>query len=86
MQNKILPFFVKQSKTKLTDRGSLALVDEFMTGLKFTQKLEKVLPLPGSGRGIRFTDYVRTLILHFTDGGRHLEEIQDIKTIRGFYV
>lgn len=84
MQNKILPFLVKQSKTKLTDRGSLALVDEFMTGLKFTQELDKVLPLPGSGRGISYTDFVQTLILHFTDGGRHLEEIQDIKDDTGF--
>lgn len=84
MQNKILPFLVKQSKTKLTDRGSLALVDEFMTGLKFTQELDKVLPLPGSGRGINYTDYVRTLVYHFVDGGRHLEEIQDIKDDAGF--
>ncbi|MCH7613123.1 MAG: hypothetical protein IIB45_07165 [Candidatus Marinimicrobia bacterium] len=43
MQNKILPFWVKQSKTKLTDRGSLALVDEFLLGLKFTKELGKVL-------------------------------------------
>ncbi|MCH7613032.1 MAG: IS1380 family transposase [Candidatus Marinimicrobia bacterium] len=84
MQNKILPFFVKQSKTKLTDRGSIAIVDEFMTGLKFTQKLDKVFPLPGSGRGINYTDYVLTLIYHFSDGGRFLEEIQSLKADGGF--
>ncbi len=84
MQQNILPFFVQQSKTKLTDRGSLALVDEFMTGVEFTKKLNTVLPLPGSGRGIDYTDYIRTLVYHFTDGGRHLEEIQGIKDDAGF--
>lgn len=84
MQHKILPFFVKQSKTKLTDRGSLALVDEFMTGIEFTQKMNKVLPLPGSGRGINYPDYVRTLVYHFSDGGRFLEEIQPLKEDSGF--
>lgn len=84
MQNKILPFFVKQSKTKLTDRGSLALVDEFMTGIEFTQKMHQVLPFPGSGRGIKYSDYMRTLVYHFSDGGRFLEEIQTLKEDRGF--
>lgn len=60
MQRKILSFLVKQSKTKLTDRGNLALVDEFMTGVEFTKVMNKKLPLPGSGRGINYSDYVRT--------------------------
>lgn len=84
MRGKILPFFVKQSKEKLTDRGGLALIDEFMTGLGFTKKLHEVFALPGSGRGIKATDYVRTLVYHFTDGGRHLEEIEGIRSDDGF--
>lgn len=79
MTGRILPFFVKQSKEKLTDRGSLALIDEFMTGLGFTEQLHQVFPVPGSGRGIKAADYVRTLVYHFADGGRHLEEIEEIK-------
>lgn len=84
MRGKILPFFVKQSKEKLTGRGGLALIDEFMTGLGFTEKLHEVFALPGSGRGIKATDYVRTLVYHFTDGGRHLEEIEGIRSDEGF--
>ncbi|MBC8174517.1 MAG: IS1380 family transposase [Candidatus Marinimicrobia bacterium] len=84
MTGRILPFFVKQSKTKLTDRGSLALIDEFMTGVGFKKRLNEVFPLPGSGRGINFSDYVRTLVYHFSDGGRYLEEIKEIKEDTGF--
>lgn len=84
MTGRILPFFVKQSKTKLTDRGSLAMIDEFMTGVGLTGQLDRVFPLPGSGRGIKAADYVRTLVYHFSDGGRHLEDIESIKTDEGF--
>jgi len=43
-----------------------------------------VLPLPGSGGGIKFPDYMRTLVYHFSDGGRFLEEIQTLKEDTGF--
>ncbi|MBC8402613.1 MAG: IS1380 family transposase [Candidatus Marinimicrobia bacterium] len=83
MTHKILPFFVTQSNEKLTDRGSLAVVDEFMTGLGFTNQLPQVFPSPGSGKGIKAADYVRTLVYHFADGGRHLKELEEIKYDRG---
>lgn len=84
MTGRILPFFVKQSKTKLTDRGSLTMIDEFMTGVGFSRQLDQVFPFPGSGRGIKSTDYVRTLVYHFSDGGRHLAELEAIKVDEGF--
>lgn len=84
MTGRILPFFVMQSKEKLTDRGHLAFVDEFMTSVGFTDYLDKVFPKPGSGRGIKAKDYVRTLVYHFADGSRHLEEIKSLKNDEGF--
>lgn len=84
MKHRILPFLVAQSKEKLTDRGSLALIDEFMSGLGFSDELDKVFPSPGSGKGIEAADYIRTLVYHFVDGGRHLEEIEGIKDDKGF--
>lgn len=84
MTGRILPFFVTQSNEKLTDRGSLAIIDEFMTGVGFTGQLDRVFPFPGSGRGIKAADYVRILVYHFADGGRHLEEIEAIKADAGF--
>ncbi len=83
MPSRILPFFITQSKEKLTDRGSLALVDEFMTGLGFTNQLQQVFPAPGSGKGIHSAEYVRTLVYHFTDGGRNLEDLEGLKYDRG---
>ena len=84
MTGKILPFTVKQSKEKLTDRGGLALVDEFMSATCFSKYLRKIFPAPGSGRGIHSTDYIRTLAFHFIDGGRYLEDIEDVKSDEGF--
>ena len=50
MLGRVLPFFIAQSQEKLTDRGSLAIIDEFMTGAGFTRQLDLVLPSPGYGR------------------------------------
>ena len=84
MQKKISRFLVKQSKEKLTDRGSLAIINEYLIASGITAKLENIFPLPGSGRGIVAADYIRTLIFHFCDGGRHLEEIEGMKSDTGF--
>ena len=84
MTDRILPFLVTQSKEKLTDRGSLALFDEFMTGIGLRDQVKRTFPEPGSGRGIKPFDYIRTLGFHFMDGGRYLEYISEIKGDIGF--
>ena len=81
---RILPFFIKESKEKLTDRTSLALIDEFMIGIGLSSYVKRTFPKPGSGKGIKGLDYIRCLIFHFLDGGRFLEEIQPIRSDKGF--
>jgi len=87
MKHRILPFLVTQSKEKLTDRGGLAIVDEFMRVVGLMGEIGRCFPSPGSGRGMsewipagKAVEFVRTLLFHFLDGGRFLEEIKSIKS------
>jgi hypothetical protein len=84
LDSTILPFLIEQTKEKLTDRGVLAIVDEFITGTGLEEQIKSTFPKPGSGRGIKGFDYIRSLLFHFIDGGRFLEDIYDIKNDKGF--
>ncbi|MEE9117222.1 MAG: IS1380 family transposase, partial [Calditrichia bacterium] len=61
-----------------------AIVDEFITGINLEKQIKKTFPEPGSGRGIEGYEYIRSLLFHFIDGGRFLEDIYDIKNDNGF--
>ena len=84
MTDRILSFQFKQTREKITDRGGLAIIDEFIQSLGIRKQIEIEYPRPGSNRGIMPYEYIRTLIYHFIDGGRHLEDIRDIKEDEGF--
>jgi hypothetical protein len=84
MPDSILPFSLDKSNEKLTDRGMIAVLDEHLQALGVPEQVAAGFPAPGSNNGIAPADYVRTLLYHFTDGGRHLEEVRDLKTDAGF--
>jgi hypothetical protein len=84
MSASILPFSLVKSNEKLTDRGAVALVDEFADAIGLPEKVEKEFPTPGSNAGIDPSVYVRTLMYHFSEGGRHIEETRQIKADEGF--
>ncbi len=84
MNNTILPFIIEKTKEKLTDRGALALIDEFITAVGLKEQIEETFPKPGSGRGIAGFNYIRSLLFHFIDGGRYLEDIYNLKNDKGF--
>ena len=83
MTASILPFSLDRSKERLTDRGSLAMVDEYAEAIGLPEKVDGEFPPPGSNRGIAHSAYVRTLTYHFSEGGRHIEEFRRIKADRG---
>jgi hypothetical protein len=62
MSASILPFSLAKSNEKLTDRGAIAMVDEFVGAIGLSKKVEEEFPAPGSNRGIDPSAYVRTLI------------------------
>jgi len=84
MTDRILSFQFKQTREKISDRGGLAIIDEFIQALGIRKQIETEYPLPGSNRGIMPYEYIRTLIYHFIDGGRYLEDIRDIRNDEGF--
>ena len=84
MADTILGFSLDKSNEKLTDRGMIAVLDEHLQALGVPGQVAAGFPAPGSNNGIAPADYVRTLLYHFTDGGRHLEEVRDLKTDAGF--
>ena len=79
------PFFkIKASNELLTDRGGLAVFDEFVQRTDVLGRVNQVFPWPGSNRGISASSYFRVLGLHMFDGGRYLEEIRTLKGDRAF--
>ena len=84
MADTILPFSLAKSNEKLTDRGAVAMVDEFGEAIGLPEKVEEEFPAPRSNRGIDPSAYVRTLIYYFSEGGRHIEETRQIKADEGF--
>jgi hypothetical protein len=84
MADSILPFSLAQSNEKLTDRGAVAMADEFGEAVGLPEKVEEEFPAPGSNRGIDPSAYVRTLIYQFSEGGRHIEDTRQIKADEGF--
>jgi len=84
MARGILPFSIKYTKGKITDRGGLAIMAEFMETIGLKRQIEKEYPLPGSNRGFRGWEYIRELVFHFLDGGRHLEDLDDLEMDEGF--
>ncbi len=84
MAASILPFSLAKSNEKLTDRGAIAMVDEFADAIGLPEKVEEEFPAPGSNAGIAPSVYVRTLMYHFSEGGRHIEETRQIKADEGF--
>lgn len=74
MTDRILSFQFKQTREKISDRGGLAIIDEFIQALGIREQIENEYPLPGSNRGIKPYKYIRTLVYHFIYGGRYLSE------------
>jgi len=77
-------FKIKASNELLTDRGGLALFDEYVQSTDILSLVDRVFPQPGSNRGISASSYFRIIGLHMFDGGRYLEEIRDLKDDQGF--
>ena len=61
MSDTMLPFSLAKSNEKLTDRGTIALVDEFAEAIGLPEKVDGEFPAPGSNRGIDPSAYVTAI-------------------------
>jgi len=74
-----LPFKIEGTDEPLVARAGLALPYEMAKAMKLPEVIDRELPLPGSGRGYKPSQFVMPLILMFHGGGKKLEDLREIK-------
>ena len=77
-REEILPFKVVATDEPLVARGGLVLPYELARTLKLPKVIDKELPLPGSGRGYKPSQFVMPLVLMLHGGGKKIEELREI--------
>lgn len=86
MARRKLQYRIEQTKENLTKRAALPLLGDFIAAIGLEDEINQTFPRPGSGRGFSGFEYIRSLIFHFVDGGRYLEDIYDLKEDKGFCI
>ena len=67
-------------KEKLTGRGGFVLFSELWEHLKLSQRLDRSLPQPGSGRGFKPSEVIQNIVSLFLSGGEHLSDIAHLSS------
>ena len=75
----LLPFKLKISEEEITPRSGLAIYAEVLRALRIRGRVERYLPQPGSNRGYKASRYVEALLLMLYGGGRHIEDLREIR-------
>jgi len=75
----ILPFKVVATDEPLIARGGLILPYEFARAIKLPEVIDRELPLPGSGRGYKASQFIMPLVLMLHGGGKKLTDLREIK-------
>ena len=83
MPQTVLPYKLEKTKDTITPHSGLALVGEFAHGLGLPEKLDRLMPSPGSNAGYKASGHVMPLILMFHGGGRSLEDLRQIRMDSG---
>ena len=80
-----MPFKLEIRTDDITPRSGLAAYTEFSRALGVVDRLvEKHMPLPGSIRDKKPWMFIAPLMLMIYGGGRHLEELWEIRNDRAF--
>lgn len=79
VQQTVLPFKPDRAEERITARGGLALYAEFLHALGVEALLDRRLPQPRSGRGLKANQYVTPLSLTLYGGGETLEDVREIR-------
>lgn len=75
----ILPFKLEKTEAELTSRSGLAVCAEVWRALGVEADIGRMFPAPGSNRGYAAWSYVEPLLLMLTGGGRHIEDLREIR-------
>jgi Transposase DDE domain group 1 len=75
----VFGFKIEKTSEELTAHGGLALLAEYNHGMGLRELADRHLPGPGSNRGYRASAFVDSLVLLLQAGGRHLEDIRELR-------
>ena len=75
----VFRFKIEKTSEELTAHGGLALLAEYNHGMGLRELADRHLPSSGSNRGYRASAFVDSLVLLLQAGGRHLEDIRELK-------
>jgi hypothetical protein len=82
IQQGLLAFKIEHTDELITPRSGLALFAEVMRAFKIEEKVGEYFPEPGSNRGYEAWAYVEPLLLMMEGGGRHVEDLREIRDDR----
>lgn len=70
----------------MTPRNGLVIYAEVLRALRGRERIERYLPQPGSKRGDNPSKYVEPLLLMLDGGGRHIEDLREIRDGTDFMI
>ena len=71
---------LRRCNEKLTGRGGFVLLSELWEHLGLSQRLDRLLPQPGSGRGFKPSEMIQSIVGLFFSGGEHLSDISHLSS------
>jgi hypothetical protein len=78
IQQKLLPFQIKQTNENLTSRSGLAVFYETASVYGLTDAIKDIFPKSKSNRAHSSHDIIMTAVLMFSAGGQHMSDIREI--------
>jgi hypothetical protein len=75
----ILSYKLGTTNDLLTSRAGLLSVAQVMDSLNLAERIDQSFPLPGSNRGFKPSEIIKTFILMQHEGGFHLDDIRHLK-------
>jgi hypothetical protein len=80
LQQTLIPIKLELSNERLTSMAGLMLVEEAARSHGIWKRVDELFPGPGSGRGHRASEFVRPLVWMQHAGGRHLEDVRELRS------
>jgi Transposase DDE domain group 1 len=78
LQQRLLPIKLELSAERLTSMAGLVMVEELGRAKGLWRRVDQLFGRPGSGRGYKASEYVRTLVWLLHAGGRRLEDVREL--------
>lgn len=75
----VLPFKLERTEAQITARSGLALYAEVLHAMGVEPLIDRCLPQPRSGRGLKASQYVTPLSLTLYGGGETIEDVRELR-------